>query len=687
MRPSAPAPRSRRWLPIVAFALVAALAGGTAVAVDRLVHDQEDRLLEQRADAVETVISSSFTRMAETLPMLVPLSQPDIGSPVLFDAIAGGFARGQSHVGVARAEGDGFVVERSAGDGPSPGEELGADWVALAERAHEAGGAVAEVTEADGQRRLMLAAPSEGFPDLIAFGEMQYEAAELDRAADTPFTELHGAIYVGPDERDEDLLLSTSGGRIEGEPVARRTAEVGSEQWLVVVTPRESLVGGFAENLWWLVLGVGLLAALLVALLIASVLRRQSYARDLVDQRTAELREALAEQERLQEGQRVARQAAEEANQAKNDFLSRMSHELRTPLNAVLGFAQLLELEDLDEEGRDSVKQILRGGRHLLDLINEVLDITRIETGKFQLSSEPVAVRTIVDDVLQLTAPLAAAEGIELVGGANAEGAAHVLADHQRLIQILLNLIGNAIKYNRPGGTVVVSSEVVEHSRMRIKVHDTGPGIRPEQQELLFVPFERLGAEHTGIEGTGVGLALSRRLAEAMGGTIDVESTLGQGSTFWVELPIVEGPVERYERFNGDEPAVAPEVEPVATRQKVLYIEDNQLNLLLVQRILDQHPGFELITAMQGRLGLELAREHQPALVLLDLHLADVPGDEILRHMRDDPRTAHIPVVMVSADATPGQVRRLIAEGASSYLTKPLDVQALRRLLDEVPVG
>ncbi|HEV7723102.1 MAG TPA: ATP-binding protein, partial [Iamia sp.] len=641
---------------------------------------------DQQADAAEAVIGSSFSRLSSTLPLLGALAQPDFGSPVLFDTLAGSFAGDDGFAGVARVEDGTLVVQGGAGDGPEAGQELPEAWTDLVERAQAAEGLVAEVHETDGRRRLMLAVATPALADVVTVAELSFDVEQLDVGSDGPFRELDGAIYVGPEAVREDLLMSTTDKAL-GDPVARRSVEVGAEPWLVVVSPKTSLVGGFAENLWWIVLGAGLLAALLVGLLLATILRRTSYARDLVDQRTAELRESLAEQERLQEGQRLARRAAEEANQAKDEFLSRMSHELRTPLNAVLGFAQLLELEDLDDDGRDSVTQILKGGRHLLDLINEVLDISRIETGTFQLSAEPVSVAAVVDDVLQLTAPLAAAQGIQLVGGAPPETATHVLADHQRLIQILLNLVGNAIKYNRPGGTVVVSSELAESSCVRIKVHDTGPGIRPEHRELLFTPFERLGAENTNVEGTGVGLALSRRLAEAMGGTIDVDSTIGQGSTFWVDLPVVEGPVERFERLNPDARPARPEVDAGAPRAKVLYIEDNQLNLRLVKRILDQHPGIELITAMQGRLGFELAREHQPKLVLLDLHLSDIGGDEVLRQMRDDPRTSAIPVVVLSADATPGQIRRLIAEGASSYLTKPLDVQALRQLLDEVPIG
>jgi CheY-like chemotaxis protein len=222
---------------------------------------------------------------------------------------------------------------------------------------------------------------------------------------------------------------------------------------------------------------------------------------------------------------------------------------------------------------------------------------------------------------------------------------------------------------------------------LRIDVRDTGPGIRPEHVGLLFTPFERLGAEHTNVEGTGIGLALSRRLAEAMGGTLAVDTAVGQGSTFSVELPVVEGPIERYERLNGDttDPAgVAGDARVGRPTRKVLYIEDNLANLRLVERILAHDPSVELVSAMQGRLGVDLARQHKPALVLLDLHLPDVSGDEVLRELRDDPATAAIPVAILSADATPGQVRRLLAEGAHSYLTKPLDVNDLRALVDSV---
>ena len=675
-------------VPYLVFGLLACAAVFSAAVVNGVIHDQERRLLDQRAQAAGALVSTSFSGFTSTMPLLGALAQPGLGGPDLFEKVATPFVANGGNVGTATRTEDGFAVQTSVGDGPRADAPLTGAHGAVVARAATADGLVSGVQQRKGKRQLMFAVASPTSRDVVVYAAFEFAPSALTESTqDGPFSELEGAVYVGANANPADLLLSTAPLPLSGEPIATESVEVGTDRWLVVVTPKEPLVGGFASRLPWLVLALGLLAAVLVGLLVGTISRRRAYALRLVEERTAELRRALEEQERLEEGQRLARQAAEEANRAKSDFLSRMSHELRTPLNAVLGFAQLLETEDLDEDGHDSVKQILRGGRHLLDLINEVLDITRIETGTFQLSSEPVLAEAVVDDVLRLTAPLAEQQNIHLVRGASSGNGQHVLADYQRLKQILLNLIGNAIKYNRPGGTVAVSCEPVASSRLRIAVHDTGPGIRPEQRDQLFTLFERLGAEQTSIEGTGVGLALSRRLAEAMGGSVDVASTVGQGSTFWVELPIVEGPVERFERFQGPQEPAVREFEPATTRAKVLYIEDNLLNLRLVNRILDDHPGIELITAMQGRLGLELAREHQPKLVLLDLHLSDVNGDEVLRQLRDDPATASIPVVVVSADATAAQMRRLLAEGASSYLTKPLDIQALRELLDGVPTA
>jgi PAS domain S-box-containing protein len=388
----------------------------------------------------------------------------------------------------------------------------------------------------------------------------------------------------------------------------------------------------------------------------------------------------IDDRRRAGEAQRDAQEAAEAANRSKSEFLSRISHELRTPLNAVIGFGQLLEIDELSDAQRDSVDHVLKGGRHLLDLINEVLDISRIDAGQPPLSPEPVLAADLVRETVDLIRPLADQGGIQLVVDGSGGCDCYVFADRQRAKQVLLNLLSNAVKYSQPRGTVAVSCEQPDPTRVRISVADTGMGISAERLGLLFTPFERVGAEQTAEDGTGIGLALSRRLAEAMGGTLGAASTLGQGSTFTVELPRVEGPLERYERLNG---GPQPAAEPAAVRRVVLNIEDNLSNLTLIKRILAKRADVEVIAAMQGRRGLELAREHHPLLVLLDLHLPDMGGEQVLQLLRDDPATASIPVVIVSADVTPGHVQRLLSAGAAAYLPKPIDVRELLRLLDE----
>ena len=390
--------------------------------------------------------------------------------------------------------------------------------------------------------------------------------------------------------------------------------------------------------------------------------------------------EDITERKEAEEALRRATKDAEEANRAKSEFLSRMSHELRTPLNAILGFAQLLELEAQGPADRESVEQILKGGRHLLGLINEVLDIARIEAGQLPLSPEPVRVGDAVQCVLDLARPLATGRGIELLTAGAALHAQHVWADAQRLQQVLLNLVSNGIKYNREGGKLTVACDAAHEGRLRISVTDTGAGFPPAFRERLFQPFDRLDAEQRGVEGTGLGLVLSKRLVEAMGGTIGVESVLGEGSTFWVEFPQVESPVERLERVASEAVSL-----PVSTEQTgtLLYVEDNLSNLRLVERTIALRPGLKLIPAMQGRLGLDLARQHRPDLILLDVHLPDISGEQVLRELRADPELGRTPVVVLSADATPGQVQRLLAAGARAYLTKPLDVRRLLTLLDE----
>lgn len=378
--------------------------------------------------------------------------------------------------------------------------------------------------------------------------------------------------------------------------------------------------------------------------------------------------------------ERQARDEADRANRAKSEFLSRMSHELRTPLNAILGFGQLLEMEEISGEQRDGVNHILKGGRHLLELINEVLDISRIEAGHMHLSPEPVRVSEVLGETLDMIRPLAAQRGIPVHGARAHSCDRHVLADRQRLKQVLLNLVSNGIKYNRPGGTVNVEC-LEKNGRLRLQVSDTGAGIPAHKLQQLFIPFERLGAEQGGVEGTGLGLALSKRLAELMGGAMGVESYPGKGSTFWVELSIVPGPLETAG-------ANIFEADPAALTQRpqrnVLYIEDNLSNLQLVERLLARRPEVKLLAAMQAGLGLELAAQHGPDLILLDLHLPDMTGHEALVRLHNDPRTCDIPVVVLSADATSGQIARLLAAGAKDYLTKPLEVPKFLQTLDRV---
>jgi PAS domain S-box-containing protein len=391
--------------------------------------------------------------------------------------------------------------------------------------------------------------------------------------------------------------------------------------------------------------------------------------------------EDITERKRAEAALQEAKAEAERANRAKSEFLSRMSHELRTPLNAILGFAQLLAMDELGANQRESVDQVLRGGRHLLGLINEVLDISRIETGSLALSAEAVSVAEVVHETLNLVQPLAAAHEVTITAQLSGNYPQTVVADRQRLRQVLLNLLSNGVKYNRPGGSITISCAPGGEDRVRLAVRDTGPGIPPDKMHRLFVPFDRLGADETGVEGTGIGLALSRGLTELMGGTLTAESTPGEGTTFFLELAVGVDPVARYEQREPDLPTTLSPAEHGGT---VLYVEDNPSNLQLVQRVLAHRPGLRLLTATEGGGVCRLVRDERPDVVLLDVHLPDLGGAEVLRRLQADPATAQTPVIMVSADATPRRIERLLAAGAQHYLTKPLDVSKFLAVLDEV---
>jgi PAS domain S-box-containing protein len=386
----------------------------------------------------------------------------------------------------------------------------------------------------------------------------------------------------------------------------------------------------------------------------------------------------ITERVALEEALKQAKEDAERANRAKSEFLSRMSHELRTPLNAVLGFGQLLEMDHLSAEQLESVRHILKGGKHLLGLINEVLDIARIETGRIALSPEPVDLQEAISGAMDLIRPLARERALQIQTHLVQTEGRYVMADRQRLGQVLLNLLSNAVKYNREGGSVIVRTESLDGDGLRLSVSDQGAGIPLEKMDRLFTPFDRLGAEGTGVEGTGLGLALSKRLVEAMGGTLAAESAPDQGSTFWVDLPSAESPERRYERGRSPVSTLHPMPEG---SHRLLYIEDNPANVKLIERVLEGFPDVAILAAPQGSLGLELARQHHLDMILLDLNLPDMSGFEVLRILQADPATREVPVVVISADATREQIRRVLDAGARAYLTKPLDVQEFAEVI------
>lgn len=403
--------------------------------------------------------------------------------------------------------------------------------------------------------------------------------------------------------------------------------------------------------------------------------------------RTAELEASLkqlseenSERIRAETALLKAKEDAEKANKLKSDFLGRMSHELRTPMNAILGFGQLLEAEHLTEAQFDYVKEVMDAGKHLLHLIDEVLDLAKIESGKIELSMQNVSVQDITNETMVLVGSMANAQQIKLENFID-DKSLFVKADNVRLKEILTNLMTNAIKYNSQNGTVTINAMKRDGHTIRIQVTDTGRGLTSQEREILFEPFNRLGAEYSDIEGTGIGLTISRQLAELMNGCIDVESEAGIGSTFWVDLEMAKVEV----LLPGEEQILMPRALPINFMQ-VLYVEDNPANLRLVQKALKSEQGVSLTSATSAELGLEMAKSMRPDLIIMDINLPGMDGYEALSRLRNYNETQEIPVVALSAAAMPRDIERGLLAGFRRYLTKPIQIEELRQVINDFAI-
>jgi len=378
-----------------------------------------------------------------------------------------------------------------------------------------------------------------------------------------------------------------------------------------------------------------------------------------------------------------AKAVAEKTSLASAEFLSGMSHELRTSLNAILGFAQLMESEQQPPptpSQKESVAKIVQAGWYLMELVNEVMDLAMIESGRLSWSLEPMSLADVMHECQAAIEPQAQKSGIRMTLP-EIDGQCFIKADRTRVKQVLTNLLSNAIKYNRPGGSVVVECTVSAPQRVRISVTDTGAGMQPDQLAQLFRPFSRVGQETSAAAGAGIGLVVTKRLVELMGGAIGVRSHVGKGSVFWIELVTAAAP----RLTAGDEariPLTGPVIRPGAAPRTLLYVEDNPANLQLVEQIIARRPDMRLLSARNGPLGIALARSARPDVILMDINLPGMSGIKAMQMLRAETVTAHIPVVALSANAIPRDIERGLEAGFFRYLTKPIKVAEFMDTLD-----
>jgi signal transduction histidine kinase len=414
--------------------------------------------------------------------------------------------------------------------------------------------------------------------------------------------------------------------------------------------------------------------------------KNQEMLQDHVKERTRDLENEIQIRKKTEHELIEAKEIAESASLAKSEFLARMSHEFRTPMNAILGFAQLMKIDKTGENSNvqlQNIDQILKAGNHLLTLINEVLDLSLIESGKMKLSLENIDVYFVVLEVLNLVDPMAMEAGVRIKNKIEKEDKLVVIADHKALIQSLLNLVSNAVKYNVENGSVCIDWKREENGLLSIDVIDTGIGISLDKQKDLFDPFNRLGRDATKIEGTGIGLTITKNLLEFMGGKIAFDSSPGKGSRFSIQLKEGRVPMET-EADDVDTDHLMPTGNSEKDHKTFLYIEDNLTNYELVKQILRERPQISLLHAVDGKTGIELSIKHSPNLILMDINLPDLNGKIVFKKLKDNPITSKIPVIALSADAMKSDIQEALNLGFGYYITKPIQITPFLEKIDEI---